>query len=65
MHPGLAYLADLLHLRDHGVRIEDVIGVSPDWWGNVRTRLLFLVLGVREEEEVCTKRENPFLGRRS
>lgn len=59
MHTGLADVADLLHLRDHRVRVEDVVRMHPDRGRNVRARLLLLILGVKKGKRDVRRAKNP------
>ena len=60
MHTGLADVADLLHFRDHRVRVEDVVGMDPDRGRNVRARLLLFILEVNQKRtETIQRAKNP------
>lgn len=62
MHTGLADVADLLHLRDHRVRVEDVVGMDPDRGRNVRARLLLFILEMSEKRAETYKKRKTLLG---
>ena len=62
LHARLAHLADLLHLRDHRVRVEDVVRMHPDWGRHVRPRLLLLILRVRIKGKMRYKEGKALLG---
>ena len=62
MHTGLADVADLLHLRDHRVRVEDVVGMDPDRGRNVRPRLLLFILEMSKNDYKAYKKRKTLLG---